>query len=200
MEINGNPIPVESSILWPSQSHEVPSSPCNSVYNPPSNGNNRQSCCGYDGPGFCVCNEVQCIQKCKISGGVKAFTCDENNKETTIPACECWISDGQKTVLLWTLISVSIIFFIATMGLLWWNREKLIACCGDCCSGNDDDVHKAVQDKQFDDDPLADIPMLPDDDDIMDYQQNNVNDNMDIPAMPDGYFDGDDVEAGNNDS
>ena len=201
-EINNNPITIPIEILFPDLSHEIPSKPCNSIYKPPSNGNNRMSCCGIDGPGFCLCDQVKCRQKCKDNGGIKEYKCDEENTQTTIPSCQCWIDENQKLIILILIIIISCVVFCCCCGLiifLCYKYNNDTNNNGTNNNNNNNNVEKAVYDKEFDDDPEADIPMLPDDNDIMDYYQDNNNDfnndnnnNIDnMPPIPDNYFDDD---------
>eukprot|EP01084_Bolivina_argentea_P244386 409400_1 len=121
------------------------------------------------------------------------------NTETTIPVCNCFINETVFEIFVIIIIVIVIVCSVLVLfclGMVWKKRDEIFS------KGKDsNNINKAVEDKEFEDDPLADFPMLPNDDDIVDYEQNNINmgQQMDIPPLPAGFFDDDGMDNDDDD-
>lgn len=143
--IGGNPIPIKITAKFRTMFVRVPNSPCNSVMDPPIEGANKESCCGFEGPEYCTCQKIECQMKCKKRAGIRNFECDQPNYEITTPKCECWITDK---VLMWLIILIVLIVlgslaFIAISFKRCMNRWAENGGCG-CCDTSKDGSNNQV--------------------------------------------------------
>ena len=112
-------VPVSMDLNFYKMTYFVPGEPCNTVYSPPESGVNRPACCGYEGPEFCICFEVECIEKCKGRGG-GTFQCDPENEETTGTQCQCRVSEGLAKIIFYCILGGMALIVLACFGLTFY--------------------------------------------------------------------------------